>query len=54
MIYVPIAQLEEHLTFNQVVLGSNPSGHINQGTELHTSIIDNVRESKRKRSSYRF
>ena len=25
--YVPIAQQVEHLTFNQVVLGSNPNRH---------------------------
>ena len=27
VLYVPLAQLAEHLTFNQVVLGSNPRRH---------------------------
>ena len=27
LLYVPVAQLVEHLTFNQRVVGSNPAGH---------------------------
>ena len=34
---VSIAQLAEHLTFNQDVLSSIPSGHINKGRTLLSS-----------------
>src|SRR5262245_6250273 len=39
----PVAQMVEHLTFNQVVLGSSPSGLTNKINDLGLSFIIGLR-----------